>query len=453
MATMATTIPVCLRNEATGRYLGAAADRSCYTAEHAGDALVWEMERAGDSEGCWALRSAAVGGLVLEGAIWEMEQREEGCWALRSAAVELQGAIRDDGDDGVRLRLSIPSLVGDWLVPLTDSGGPDGGAGECTFDHTGGGTFVALPAPGRLPSAYAAELADRGVVAIEGALRPADVTRLRRQLGPQRQPGAGADEDDASPDDAVGLAVARASFHPVALWVAQRTYTRPPHSLQQPTHHAGVAWQTAQGSRTARCERPRCAAHTPHPPPCGWPSAWARTRAGSSLRGWRAARGGPPSGDRRRLATERSLGASPGRRCSGTRPCMSISLSSTRARVKQPRVSGVGKCRGRRCRRGLRSCGRGSRRGSAGGAGWARRMPRSDALCSAITDNKALVLMKACAVLHLPIDSTCIYIHPDARAGAESSQLARSFASGAHHLRQRLQPDVVAADNRAQPLP
>ena len=377
MATMATTIPVCLRNEATGRYLGAAADRSCNTAEHAGDALIWEMEQR--EEGCWALRSAAVGGLALE------------------------GAVRARGDDGVRLRLSIPSLVGDWLVALTDSGGPDGGAGECTFDHTGGGTFVALPAPGRLPSAYAAELADRGVVAIEGALRPADVTRLRRQLGPQRQqPGAGVDEDDASPDDAVGLAVARASFHPVALWVAQRTSqthapAKPPHPLQRPTYRAGVAWQTAQGSRTARCERPRCAAHTPHPPPCGWPSAWARTRAGSSLRGWRAARGGPPSGDRRRLATERSLRAPPGRRCSGTRPCTSISLSSTRARVKQPRVGGVGKCRGRRCRRGLRSCARGSRRGSAGGAGWARRMPRSDALCSAATDDKAL--MKPCPYL------------------------------------------------------
>ena len=66
MATIATTIPVWLRNEATGRYLGAAADRSCNTAEHAGDALIWEMEQR--EEGCWALRSAAVGGLALEGA-------------------------------------------------------------------------------------------------------------------------------------------------------------------------------------------------------------------------------------------------------------------------------------------------------------------------------------------------------------------------------------------------
>ena len=38
-----------------------------------------------------------------------------------------------------RLRLRIRSLVreGAW-TPVTDSGAPDGGAGECTFDHTGG---------------------------------------------------------------------------------------------------------------------------------------------------------------------------------------------------------------------------------------------------------------------------------------------------------------------------
>jgi hypothetical protein len=45
------------------------------------------------------------------------------------------------------VRLWIASLVvnGQW-TPLTDSGAPDGGAGECTYDHTGGADFSTISA-------------------------------------------------------------------------------------------------------------------------------------------------------------------------------------------------------------------------------------------------------------------------------------------------------------------
>ena len=52
--------------------------------------------------------------------------------------------------DCALLRLWIPSLVvnSQW-TPLTESGAPDGGAGECTYDHTGGADFTVVSADTR----------------------------------------------------------------------------------------------------------------------------------------------------------------------------------------------------------------------------------------------------------------------------------------------------------------
>eukprot|EP01043_Picozoa_sp_COSAG02_P007837 COSAG02_NODE_241_length_27638_cov_13.101020_12_plen_571_part_00 len=65
---------------------------------------------------------------------------------------------------GCVLRLWIPSLVvnGQW-TPLTEAGEPDGGPGECTYDHTGGADFSAISADrirpaGEVAPSYASAL-------------------------------------------------------------------------------------------------------------------------------------------------------------------------------------------------------------------------------------------------------------------------------------------------------
>jgi hypothetical protein len=97
---------------ARGQHLCAQPDLSCSARREPCEGAVWTVAPSGDSA---QVRSTAVPSLGLR--------------------AELVGA-------GPVLRLRIPSLVvdGQW-TPVTESGAPDGGAGECTYDHTGGADF------------------------------------------------------------------------------------------------------------------------------------------------------------------------------------------------------------------------------------------------------------------------------------------------------------------------
>lgn len=131
---------VFLRN-AAGRYLVARTDRSCSTRGEPSDDALWTAAttRAGEAGRLFELHSSgAPVGVVLQAE-------------LMGGASEAAGCV---------LRLWIPSLVvdGKW-TPLTESGGPDGGAGECTYDHTGGADFYVISADARATSGVAPSIA------------------------------------------------------------------------------------------------------------------------------------------------------------------------------------------------------------------------------------------------------------------------------------------------------
>jgi hypothetical protein len=199
---------VYLRSDVTGLHLAAGGSGGAlHTTEHVGDDAVWEM--SGPDDHSYTLTSAATPTVLR---------------ALPVAPVRAPY-----GERGVSVHVEAPGgrVVTDGL-----EGAGSGGDHDVTAAATAASpaVFTALTAPPRLPSTYVAEMDERGFATIEGVLQPDDLRELnaaraamegdmarRHQL-----PSDGRFSLDSAELLSTTPTMAKASFHPVALWVIQR---------------------------------------------------------------------------------------------------------------------------------------------------------------------------------------------------------------------------------------
>jgi len=204
---------VYLRNDSTGRHVGAEPDGTVKMHEHCGDDCMWLLEESG---GSYQLRSATTE-LVLEGQSAEPVVAPYG---EKGVAMTL-GGIRDLFPSKPEESEAENPMMAAMGISASRVQDPDDelGEGECVF--------TALCGTNRLPSEYVKEMDETGYAILDNIYRPEDIRDIKQMHAEMVGDGSNMPEEGRAGLDGNQVlcncpVLSKGSFHPISMWVIQR---------------------------------------------------------------------------------------------------------------------------------------------------------------------------------------------------------------------------------------